>query len=134
MDVPTSLLLLSRFGNTGRYSTSLGSILIFLMAKFLRIIGLILIVGAAGRWAYDCSRYGETVFYTKTSKITVTTTVDPLFGTAVSSTTSEPGYWLGLLDSTFPFGAIPICGIGTIFFIGGSIAIRRQRKSAMRDV
>lgn len=103
------------------------------MANILRVLGFLIIVVALGRWGYDCQRYGDTVYYTKTSKITVTSTVDPLFGTAVESTTTEQGYWLGLLDSAFPFGALPICGFGGALVLVGSLQVRSRRKKGLRD-
>jgi len=98
------------------------------MGRILVIIGLLVTSASMGRWAYDCYRFGETVYYTKTSKIIVTTAVDPLFGTPVESTTTEPGYWLGLLDAEFPFGALPIAGAGVAIAITGVVLSRQRRK------
>ncbi|MFM8472968.1 MAG: hypothetical protein ACKOBV_05545 [Candidatus Kapaibacterium sp.] len=103
------------------------------MPNILRIIGLLIIVTTLGKWGFDCKRYGETVVYTKTSKISVTSTVDPLFGTAVETTSTEQGYWLGLLDSEFPFGALPICAVGAALVVAGGLMVRMRTRSGVRD-
>ncbi len=98
------------------------------MGKALIALSILLIVVTIGWWAYDCNRYGETLYYTKTAKITTAKEVDPLFGTTVEKTTSEPGYWLGLLDMVPPFGALPMCGAWTVLGVAGFVMLRRSRK------
>ncbi len=80
------------------------------MGKVLMIAAFLLIVLTLGKWGMDSKDYGEIVYYTKTSKLAVEKSVDPLFGTSIEKTVTTPGHWLGLLDVEFPFGALPICG------------------------
>jgi hypothetical protein len=97
------------------------------MNMIMRIAGVLLVVLALGRWGYDCRRYGETIYYTKTAKITVSKEVDALFGTTVEKTSTEQGYWLGLLDSAFPFGALPVAGVGIGVFVVGVLRNRKAK-------
>lgn len=96
------------------------------MSTYMRIAGIVLIVVALCRWGYDCQRYGEVVYYTKTAKIIVSKEVDALFGTTVEKTSTEQGYWLGLLDSAFPFGALPIVGVGIGLVAVGVVRNRKD--------
>ncbi|MBX7153460.1 MAG: hypothetical protein K1X91_00770 [Bacteriodetes bacterium] len=97
------------------------------MGKILMIVAVVLIVGTLGKWGYDCNRYGEIVYYTKTTKITTVKEKDPLFGTTIDKSTSEPGYWLGLLDIEFPFGALPLCCVWSAIGVAGFIMQRKQK-------
>ncbi len=98
------------------------------MSKILIVISLVAILATLGWWGYDCKRYGDILYYTKTAKMTTVKEVDPLFGTTVEKTSTEPGHWLGLLDVDPPFGAAPMCGAWAVVGVLGVIIGRRSKK------
>ncbi len=93
------------------------------------LLSVVFILGTLGWWLNDCKRYGEVVYYTKTAKLTTLKEVDPLFGTTVEKTTSEPGHWLGLLDVEPPYGALPMCGFWLALGTVGFVLHRRSAKT-----
>ena len=97
------------------------------MAKILMTLSLLMILVTLAWWGYDCKRYGEVVYYTKTTKITTVKEVDPMFGTTIDKTTSEPGHWLGLLDIDPPYGAAPMCGLWAAVGVVGLVINRRKK-------
>lgn len=92
---------------------------------FLRTAGIALILTALTWWGVDSVRYGAPVMYSRDFKHVTVTEIDPVFGTEVQSTKTEPGPFIGLLDLSFPFGALPIMGMGAAM-IAASFLMRRR--------
>ncbi|MBL7999384.1 MAG: hypothetical protein JNL32_12185 [Candidatus Kapabacteria bacterium] len=98
--------------------------------KALIIIAVVGIVAILGKWAMDSSTFGEMLIYTRDHIEVVTTEDDVITGAQIKKTTRTPKYGLGLLDQTFPFGALPMCGAW--FFLGafGFYQTRKNQKSS----
>lgn len=92
---------------------------------FLRTAGIALVLTALSWWGVDSARYGAPVMYSREFKHVTVTEIDPVFGTEVQSTKTEVGPFIGLLDLSFPFGALPVMGFGAMM-IAGSFLVRRR--------
>lgn len=85
--------------------------------KLFSIICFLLIIPLLLKWYADCRDLGETIIFSQDKKEIITKTMDPLFGTQISSTQWRNGFWLGLLpgDDSFSYrlllGVLPIGGI-----------------------
>lgn len=99
------------------------------MGKMLQIISVVLIVATLGKWGYDSYRFGDgLLIYSKDAKIVTVKEKDPLFGTEIERTTTEPGSWMGLLDIAPPFGAIPLCCVFAAVGVFGFIQQKKENK------
>lgn len=87
--------------------------------------GIALIVTATAWWTIDSMRYGTPLVYSRAFKQVTVIETDPVFGTDVQTTKTIPGPYFGLLDLGFPFGALPISGLGAML-IGASLLVRRR--------
>jgi hypothetical protein len=108
--------------------------------KLFSYICFFLVIPLLVKWYADCRDLSETIIFSKDKKAIVTKTVDPLFGSEVSSTQWKKGFWLGLLpgDDSFSYkallGVFPIGGILIIAGGAGLFMNFRQKKKKKTNI
>lgn len=102
------------------------------MKKTLLLLSVLLTVGTLGKWLYDSNDYGKLLVYSSQGRQVTTIEKDALLGTDISKTEIQTGSWLGLLDISFPFGALPLCGLWTVLGIVG-LKIRSRETTTTKN-
>lgn len=100
------------------------------------IVAFVLIVPLIVKWYSDSGDYGQSLIYSRDSKIIEIKKFDDLLGTEVTEMKTEEGFWLGLLPATDQVSLkamIAVVPLGGILFVAGAFGvfmqIRKKRKN-----